>query len=403
MHAALIIIPVVGLLFVADRAFALLGFPVEVPIKISNPARFEEVRKNIEFTEHFKTNRMGLRYDDIPFQKPAGERRVFVVGDSFTEGLGVEADQTWLSDLERDFAAGGRFIRFINGGLQNTGPMHYARVLHRIGFRYHPDAVVVLLYANDLTDTDPVSDPGRLAKNLSWLDQRFVPEKTAHRSIMKRFLGFIPRLRTMLHEFKDYLRNRRPHDIVKATEREARRRGISEARIREWRRSLSPLLVDAADRGLMNANVITSGLLHPDSWIENLDIKGPDAEKRWLTMTASIEAIIKDCRRQNVPVYFVYAPNGIQYDAAFGGPMKATGTLVRHEWLTGTEAESRLGEWMRRNDVPFLNLAPAFRAAAKTRPGRLQYSIDGHWTPEGHALAAAEIGRWLERQKSFSS
>ena len=44
--------------------------------------------------------------------------------------------------------------------------------------------------------------------------------------------------------------------------------------------------------------------------------------------------------------------------------------------------------------APLLDLLPAMRTAAESGP-RLYFPADKHWTPAGHAVAAAEIQRFL--------
>ncbi len=48
-----------------------MDFPAEATERISNPVNYEKVRKNKEFQYVFKTNSRGLRYNDIPAEKPA--------------------------------------------------------------------------------------------------------------------------------------------------------------------------------------------------------------------------------------------------------------------------------------------------------------------------------------------
>ncbi len=52
-----------------------------------------------------------------------------------------------------------------------------------------------------------------------------------------------------------------------------------------------------------------------------------------------------------------------------------------------------------RHGIPFLDLTAVFRAELD-RNAELYYLSDRHWTPAGHALAAAELARflaWTER------
>jgi hypothetical protein len=87
-----------------DRMLGLFGFPTELQLQTSHAPNFREVRRNIEFTHEFQTNSQGLRYKEIPLRKPPGTFRIFVVGDSMTEGTGVQSNETFSAILEDAFS-----------------------------------------------------------------------------------------------------------------------------------------------------------------------------------------------------------------------------------------------------------------------------------------------------------
>ena len=53
-------------------------------------------------------------------------------------------------------------------------------------------------------------------------------------------------------------------------------------------------------------------------------------------------------------------------------------------------------ELLRESGMDLVDLLPAFRKAAVAGAGDLYFETDGHWTPEGHALAAAVLERHLD-------
>ena len=57
-----------------------------------------------------------LRKREASLEKPAGSYRVFAVGDSFTEGLGVEADQRFTAIVEKSFSTETRTVLSIAAG-----------------------------------------------------------------------------------------------------------------------------------------------------------------------------------------------------------------------------------------------------------------------------------------------
>jgi hypothetical protein len=69
---------------------------------------------------------------------------------------------------------------------------------------------------------------------------------------------------------------------------------------------------------------------------------------------------------------------------------------LRKEWVDEkSELERRLQAWAKNLNLAFFSLTPVFRAKAKESED-LYFPIDGHWTPEGHRVAAAAIETWLK-------
>lgn len=394
MRALLVLLSLVAGLFAVEGTLAVLAYPKEVPLPAAHRPGLSWDHRSVEFAYAFRTNARGLRYPDVPAEKPSGETRVLVLGDSFVEGMGVEARDTFAARLERRFSSDGRRTRFINGGLQNSGPRQYARLLRHVGLDYRPDRVLVVVYANDVYDT-AAADPARLGEE-PWLDAEF--EALRRTRAGEVFHRLWPRAWTLARASVRRLGEAASsRDIVRSAERRARRLGVSEERIAAWRASLPPDLVRATNRKLLNPTILPGGLLAPRYWKTGLDLSTEEDRRKWRTMTFYLDAIVRLARRGGAEVGLVHAPCAFQYDPAFGGLARATGMETDPAWLQGTAFETELGRWAASRGVPYLNLAPRFRAEALARPDALQYPLDGHWTPAGHAVAASEIAAWIEK------
>src|SRR5438477_11713933 len=147
--------------FAADQGLRAFGVPPDLA-RYANTPGFREFRKKLEFQYYFATNSQGLRYREIPLAKPGGTHRVIVLGDSYTEGFGVSDTNTWVYRLERRFASESPEVLFVNGGLTATGPLEYGRLLLHVGMRYQPDAVLIAIYGNDVSDTPISATPSDL-------------------------------------------------------------------------------------------------------------------------------------------------------------------------------------------------------------------------------------------------
>ena len=68
--------------------------------------------------------------------------------------------------------------------------------------------------------------------------------------------------------------------------------------------------------------------------------------------------------------------------------------------LTDTTFTDRLRARARSEDVPFVNLLPLLR---RRRDDGLYFPMDGHWTPTGNAVVAAEVAGAFGRDPGVAS
>ncbi|MEZ4588127.1 MAG: PQQ-dependent sugar dehydrogenase [Gemmatimonadales bacterium] len=97
----------------------------------------------------YNLNQWGLRDVDPP-PKKAGETRVFMIGDSFTFGLGVREDSftlPWL--LEQSLG-----VDVLNGGISGSHSDDWLELYQRVGPSYQPDLVTVVFFLRDGTRLD---------------------------------------------------------------------------------------------------------------------------------------------------------------------------------------------------------------------------------------------------------
>jgi lysophospholipase L1-like esterase len=98
----------------------------------------------------FSTDALGLR--DREYDPDDRAERVVVVGDSYTFGFGVEAEETFPKVAERDLMktslAG---LEVVNAGVSGYGPLEEAAFLKRVAPRFKPRAVVMAFFeGNDV-------------------------------------------------------------------------------------------------------------------------------------------------------------------------------------------------------------------------------------------------------------
>src|SRR5262249_30232368 len=95
-------------------------------------------------------NSAGLRGPEVALAKPAGTRRILLLGDGFTEGYTVPEESTVRTGLESRLRAAGCQVEVINGGVAGYATDQEYLLYTSTLRRYEPDLVVILLYSDDL-------------------------------------------------------------------------------------------------------------------------------------------------------------------------------------------------------------------------------------------------------------
>jgi lysophospholipase L1-like esterase len=100
------------------------------------------------FKTHFQTNSRGMRDREYAVEK-SGKLRILALGDSVTEGWGVEETETYPKVLESHYLQG---VEVWNLGVIGYGTDQELRRLGQVIDTYHPDIVTLAFFFNDLSD-----------------------------------------------------------------------------------------------------------------------------------------------------------------------------------------------------------------------------------------------------------
>lgn len=319
-----------------------------------------------EFVVHVTVNSHGRRDRERSWEKPPGSGRILVLGDSFVEAVQVPFEQSFTHLLENSLAAAQPTpIEVLNGGVSGYGTGTQTLFFERDGHRYQPDLVLLAFYpGNDILNNSPTledrfppvyDDAGQLVRvdgpaheasdGFEWKTYRY---------LRKLVLTRQPQLAALLADFGLI----RPAAIRSAMEVD----GIPVA-YGGFEVPLSPVWEDAWGR--------TEALL--------------DRLQRGVAAHGAKFAIaILSLRDQVYPQLW-------QEIVAQHPPMR------QRTWDLGAPA-ARLRAWCARRNVPCVDLAPAFAAAAATTSEPLHFRHDGHWTAAGHALATRQLEEFLRQQ-----
>ncbi len=98
-----------------------------------------------------RINGLGLRGRERSFEKPPGTFRIVGLGDSFTFGVGVRDEDTWLQRLETllNLREDGRRYEVLNAGVGGYGTRDEIAALEHRWMALDPDLVLIGFYLND--------------------------------------------------------------------------------------------------------------------------------------------------------------------------------------------------------------------------------------------------------------
>lgn len=113
--------------------------------------------KGTYYGAEISTNSLGFRDGEYSVRKPPGGKRVLFLGDSFTLGWGIAAEDTYAKQLEKKLAHHGEKAEVINLGVGNYNSSMEVELFKLKGLAMNPDLVVLMYYIND-TEPTPVID-----------------------------------------------------------------------------------------------------------------------------------------------------------------------------------------------------------------------------------------------------
>jgi lysophospholipase L1-like esterase len=160
----LLIVSLAGSLLAAESIVRLLGVAPEVyPVQRGRFQLSRNPRILFELVPHFESdsaepmvaflgrgNSMGFRDREHSIEKAPGTYRILVLGDSITQGFGIEAtEDVFTSVLEAELRAEGVNAEVLNFGVSGYNTEQEVETLREKGLRYDPDLVVLAFCAND--------------------------------------------------------------------------------------------------------------------------------------------------------------------------------------------------------------------------------------------------------------
>ena len=299
-----------------------------------------------DFRVRYAIDERGFRDQRERVMEPGSNEppRVMLLGDSFTEGYGVEESETFARLLER----GTWRVPLLcwNLGRMGASPLFYVVMAREFVPRLHPDIVVVQLFDNDLDENRYRRLPREPDGRVGAFPDSLRPRSDALGRLGDTWRGFA---------------------VVQAFDRLERR---LEGKL------VPRLFVRPGSAVYLPAPPPTaSSRLFP--WYD------PARTAEWGPQLAEQETLVRqlvaELRATGTRVLIAYVPHGAEL---VPGDPQASRALNPHARMLA-QVTSEL-------DVPFLDGIDVFAAPGR-RPGHYYFEHDQHWNVAGHALFAEAL------------
>jgi acetyltransferase AlgX (SGNH hydrolase-like protein) len=284
-----------------------------------------------------RTNSWGLRDREYPLEKPPGTFRIVGIGDSFTFGS-TSPRGIYLEVLEEMLAAGGGTVEVINTGVPSYSTHQEIGHLKKIGLRFAPDLVILGLF--------PTGDVGENHSN-------------EHLEVVDG-------------------------ELAEAV-------GKWERRLRWWRlyrfvrgRLVVHAAAPAAEKAYLQIEHDRLQVCRPD--LRRHLVHGYDVTERLLLELRDL------LRGRGIGLLVLLIPDEVQVDGElFARLLRDHGE--RAETYDLEYPNRRLGDFMRRHQIDFVDPLPELRARA--REERVYWPNDTHWNEAGNRIAALALAQAL--------
>ncbi len=307
--------------------------------------------KTLEFDAEYRINSLGLRSAEITRDKPPGTKRVLMLGDSFTEGNGVQQSETFSSRLQArlDDAGLGQRLQVVNAGVGSYSSLIELLYLKTAGLELSPDLVILNFDLSDLHDDIQYA---RLAE----LDAS--GEAVAVRPEPRREPGSWP-MRVLVGVTDFVKKHTRVYNFT--------------------RRRLSRLMS-------LSHKPDVSGDIRVDKYGMVRRCEGACDDADWKLSYDNLLKIRGLLAARGIDFWVTVYPYGHQISA--------------REWDKGrvfwgfepgrvysTRPQELIAEFCGRNGIRVVDMCDAFRKASQT-VYPLYYEFDGHWNAAGHEVVA---------------
>lgn len=302
--------------------------------------------------------------------RPAGGRRICLVGDSYVEALQVELDETMFAVAERRMNRAERPVEWYAFGCSGFGVSQNLEVIRHYALDYRPDVVIMFFVSNDVEDCSAYLGPIEEYVVTHYLDEQdelvLLPPRPWAPSRLRRTAGNLALAR--------YL---------------ALQRGLRPAPPRPVAANQPRREVTATT----TSHVLPGADLQAMSWEQR-------QETTWLLVEKLLVAARDECRRRGA--LFVVADRGssARIESALAGVEYSLPPRDEDPFCLGPRAQEMGSEWVgpiaARLGIPFLDMTEPLREEVARTGQTHRFPNDGHYNEMAHETVGRVLAEWVE-------
>lgn len=328
--------------------------------------------KTSEYEVLYKINSLGLRDYERGYEKEEGTFRLLFLGDSFTQGIGVNLEDTMAKKLEAKLnETGGLQIETVNGGIAAASPAGQYSFLVNKGINFHPDMVIFNLNTSDFLEEIAARkyslqyEQGQMVFNIG--QKRYLPESIEsylenHSLTYQIIWANRLKLLKLTGKVTAYLMRREPPDYVYS--------GL-DAKPGDPKHDLFEITRDIGSR---------------------------EFEELFDPATKRISDINIFLKERKIPLLLVFIPHGHQISPTQWVRGREVYKLTENEYPTRLNV--RLQQFAQSAGIDFLDLSRKFKDDLSVNSNdKIYFDYDGHLTTLGNQLAADAIYDYILNNK----
>src|SRR5258707_3204691 len=343
-----------------------------------------------EFSFAVDINSLGFRDREFSLHKTA-KVRILAIGDSFTYGWGVEANQSWPKVLEAELRASGHDVEIANLGKPGGSPVAYADIAERATPVLRPDLLIIaVLQCDDLAQLDQTITSPASAKD----DVKPSTTSAIRRSIQAAATALYPHFVALVNE-----RVKAQPTLISQWQEDART--LLAAMTPDDRSrydKLDPQVQSEFINGHLNPALISLSVTRPDYFVQTLDLNSTKTRLLISEMARQLTRIKTTAIQNHAEVMVVSVPYGFYVSSRSLRNLQRLGFFADPEALSTNAADEAIRSASQMAGIPFYDSTIGFRQVSDQTD--LFFEQDGHFNPAGHRHFAEALLPITEKKLS---